>query len=95
MYILHIEHPVSDFDRWKQAFDSDPVDRAKSGVRRFRVMRALDDPNYITIDLEFDRAQQAEALLASLRRVLSWVEGTLIKAPRAQISEAVESASLQ
>jgi hypothetical protein len=27
MYILRIEHPVSDYDAWKAAFDSDPIGR--------------------------------------------------------------------
>ena len=26
MYILRIEHPVSDFNGWKKAFDSDPLE---------------------------------------------------------------------
>ena len=29
MYILRIEHPVPDFDGWKQAFDIDLVAREK------------------------------------------------------------------
>jgi hypothetical protein len=54
MYILWIEHPVSDYDAWKAAFDSDPIGRECSGVRRYRILRATDDPNYVMIDLEFD-----------------------------------------
>ena len=44
MTILRIEHPVRDFDIWKEAFDADPVGRERSGVRRCRVMRPVDDP---------------------------------------------------
>ena len=51
MYILRIEHPVSDFDGWKKAFDSDPIGREKSGVRRYRVLRPIDDAKYVMIDL--------------------------------------------
>jgi hypothetical protein len=90
MYILRIEHPVPDFERWKQAFDSDPVGREKSGVRRYQVLRSLDDPNYVMIDLEFDTASQAEALLASMRNVWGRVEGTIMMNPQARIVEAVE-----
>ena len=50
--ILRVEHPVGDFERWRHAFDSDPEDRERSGVRRYRVMRACEDPNYVLIDLE-------------------------------------------
>jgi hypothetical protein len=35
MYVPHIEHPVPNFNGWKQAFDSDPVGRVKMGVRRY------------------------------------------------------------
>lgn len=43
--ILRIEHRVPDYDQWKQAFDNDPVGRERMGVRRYRVLRSLDDPN--------------------------------------------------
>jgi hypothetical protein len=44
---------------WKAAFDSDPVGREKSGVRRYRVLRPVDDPNYVMIELEFDSSPEA------------------------------------
>ena len=91
MYILHIEHPVVDFDGWKKAFDSDPVGREKSSVRRYRISRPVDDPRYVVIDLEFDTVIQAESLLAAMRVVWSRVQGTLIMDPQARISEVVES----
>lgn len=34
MPIVRIEHAVADFDKWKQAFDSDPADRKGAGARR-------------------------------------------------------------
>jgi hypothetical protein len=91
MYILRIEHPVPDFDGWKKAFDTDPVGREKSGVRRYRVLRPIDDANYVMIDLEFDTASQAEALLAAMRVVWGRVEGKIIMKPQARIVEAVET----
>lgn len=90
MYILRIEHPIADFDGWKRAFDSDPVGREKSGVRRYRVLRPVDDANYVMIDLEFETAGQAEALLAAMRVVWSGVQGKIMTSPRARIVEAVE-----
>jgi len=90
MYILRIEHPVPNYAGWKQAFDSDPVGREKSGVRRYQILRPVDDPNYVMIDLEFDTAGQAEALLAAMRIVWGRVEGTIMMNPQARIVEAVE-----
>jgi len=90
MYVLRIEHPVADFDAWKRAFDSDPVGREKSGVRRYRILRPVDDPNYAMIDLEFETGSQAEALLAAMRVVWGSVQGRIMTSPRARIVEAVE-----
>ena len=36
-------------------------------MRRYRVLRAIDDPNYVMIDLEFDSSSEAEAFRAALR----------------------------
>jgi hypothetical protein len=94
MFVLRIEHPVPDYDGWKKAFDSDPVGRKTSGVRRYQVMRPLDDPHYVLIDLEFDTRQQAEALLAAMRKVWGEVQGTIMSNPRARIVEAVETTIL-
>ena len=91
MPILRIEHSVPDFDGWKRAFDSDPVDRTKSGVRRYQVLRSIDDPTYVMIDLEFDTQSEAEALLAAMREVWSRVQGKLVLDPQARIVETVET----
>jgi len=91
MYLLRIEHAVPNYEGWKKAFDSDPVDREKSGVRRYRVLRPVDDPLYVMIDLEFDTAEQAEALLAAMRVVWGKVEGTIMTDPLTRIVEAVET----
>lgn len=34
MLILQIEHKVPNYEGWKKAFDSDPISRKKSGVKR-------------------------------------------------------------
>jgi hypothetical protein len=68
MHVLKIEYPVADYDTWKAAFDRDVLDREGSGVRRYRVLRPTDDPNYVMIDLDFDDVSEAEAYLAALHR---------------------------
>ena len=91
MYIVRIEHPIPDFEGWKRAFDSDPVGREQSGVRRYQILRPIDDQNYVMIDLEFDTLSQAEAFLTAMRAVWGRVEGTIIMSPKARIVEAVET----
>ena len=91
--ILQIEHPVRDFDGWKRAFDSDPVGRKVGGVRRHRISRPADDPNYVIIDLEFDSRLEAEAFLDRLRSLWSRVvEERLIGEPQVRVLEVAETA---
>jgi len=91
MTILRIEHAISEYDAWKQAFESDPVGRERSGVRRYQVLRPIDDPKYVLIDLEFDGPGEAEALLAALRVAWVPVQGKIISNPQTRIVETVET----
>lgn len=89
--IVHIEHPVLDFDTWKRTFDSDPINRRRSGVRRYRIVRAADDPSFVTIDLEFDDARAAERTLAALQNLWqNGMDGVLVIGPRARVFDIVE-----
>jgi hypothetical protein len=91
MYMLRIQHPVPNYEGWKKAFDSDPVGREKSGVRRYQILRLLDDPNFVMIDLEFDTVEQARALLTAMRAVWGNVQGSIMSNPEARIAEGVET----
>lgn len=91
MYTLQIEHPVPSYEKWKQAFDSDPVGREKMRVRRYQILRPVDNPNFVMIQLEFDTARDAESLLTAMRAVWTRVEGTIMTNPKAQIVEIVET----
>jgi hypothetical protein len=91
MPVLRIQHSVPDFAGWKQAFDSDPVGRERSGVRRYQILRSIDDPNYVMIDLEFDSKAQAMGLLAAMREVWRGPGSRFMRDPQAWIVEAVES----
>ncbi|HYN80609.1 MAG TPA: hypothetical protein VES88_03840 [Gemmatimonadaceae bacterium] len=90
MPIVRIEHSVPSFERWRQAFDSDPADRKGSGVRRYRVFRLRDDPNYVMIDLEFDTMPEAEAFVATMRRIWGGPGKSVMQNPTARIAEVVE-----
>jgi hypothetical protein len=93
MAILHIEHAISDYETWKRAFDSDPLQREQSGVRRYRVFRPADDPNYIFLDLEFDTAGEAQSFRVTLEDL--WASRRAAPAlagkPQARILETVEN----
>jgi hypothetical protein len=89
MHILRIEHAAPNYEAWKKAFDSDPIGREQGGVRRYRILRGLDDPSYVMIDLEFDSASEAEPFLEKLHDLWSRVD--VMGDPKARIAEVVES----
>ncbi len=91
MIILRIEHKVENFDGWKKVFDSDPINRKQSGVRRYRICRPTDDQNQVIVDLEFDGIDKAEAAFGELRKVWSRVEGKVMFNPQVRIVEIAES----
>jgi hypothetical protein len=94
MYQLRIEHAVPDYNNWKKAFDNDPVNRKKMGVRNYRILRPVDNTNYVIIDLDFDSQKHAEDLLAALREVWKNVEGTIMVNPQVRISEIVQNTTI-
>jgi hypothetical protein len=91
MTVLQIEHKVPNFDGWKKAFQADPIDRQKSGVKSYRIYRPVNDDNYVIIDLVFDSTADAESVLASLRKLWNKVEGTVMTNPQTRILSVVEA----
>ena len=61
MPTLHIEHAITDFTTWSEAFAQFAKARQQAGVRAHRVYRPVDDQHYVVVDLEFDTVEAAEA----------------------------------
>ena len=61
MTTLHIQHPVTDFDTWTSAFNRFADARRNAGVRAQRILRPVDDPKFVVIDLDFDSAAEAQS----------------------------------
>jgi hypothetical protein len=61
MTTLRIEHAITDYQLWRKAFDGFADARAQAGVRSFAIRLPVDDPQYLTLDLEFDSAGPAQA----------------------------------
>lgn len=91
MYTLQIEHGIKDFGLWKAAFDRDPVNREASGVTAHRISRPVEDLHYVVVELDFERRDQAESLLATLQANV-WTSPAaapaLQGAPKTRILEA-------
>jgi len=90
MHVLKVEHAVPDFDLWQQAFDNDPLDRVRSGVKRYRILRGADDPDYVVIELEFETAAEAEALHERLKEM--WSQVDVARNPNARVFETAGGA---
>ncbi len=69
MATLHIENTVRDFDTWTAAFNKFERFRADNNVRSYRLSRYVEDPNKITVDLEFDSVEDATAFSIQLKRI--------------------------
>ena len=92
MVTVRIEHPITSFERWKAAFDRDPVDRRGSGVRRYQILRPIDDEEFVMIDLDFETPTEATVFIDAMRRVWGSPQAApaLGGTPRATIAAAVE-----
>ena len=96
MITVRIEHPIKSFEAWQSAFDRDPVDRQGSGVRSYRILRPVDDPEFVMIDLDFDTPAEASTFVGAMRRVWASPQAApaLAGEPRATIVRSVADAVL-
>ena len=92
MRTLHIEHAISDFATWSEAFERFAGARDGAGVRDARIHRPIDDPDYVVVDLDFDTDDQAAAFQRILETTV-WSDPAnspaLVGTPRARIFEPV------
>ena len=90
MPTLHIEHAITDFPTWHGAFQRFDEACARAGVLRHRIFRPVDDPQYVVIELDFDSAVEAQAMLAFLTTQV-WSSPSnapaLVGAPKTRILE--------
>ena len=91
MFTLSIEHAISDFPTWKQAFDQFAEARQKAGVVSHRIRRPVGDPHYVVIELEFDAQENADNFRQFLHNVV-WANRdaspALVGTPATRILEA-------
>lgn len=94
MVTLRIEHRIADYNRWKQAFDSDPIDRRTSGVTSYRICQPENDDLFVIIDLDFELPEQAQRARIALEKIFPRIEGSLIFGARMSLFHQVESVEL-
>ena len=60
MVYLNVRHTVADYGAWRPVFDADEARRRAAGATGVKqVYRDVDDPNTITVLLEWDNAENA------------------------------------
>ena len=94
MIVLQIEHHVASYEGWKKAFDNDPIDRKKSGVKRYQVYQAVEDPKYVVIDLYFEKLEDCQTTLRALQNLWTKVQGTVMVNPKTRILDIRETAEI-
>jgi hypothetical protein len=91
---LRIEHGVADYARWKQMFDSDPLNRKGSGVRGYRVLRMSDEPDKVAIDLDFEDAGAARVMAARLSELWNGPASAIMHGATLRIWDVTEVKAL-
>ncbi|GAB3399020.1 hypothetical protein [Flindersiella endophytica] len=93
MITLHIEHEITDYATWKQAFDSFADVRRHSGVLAHRIRRPQGNEQYVLIDLDFGTGEEASKFLDFLvNNVWSTPANApaLVGAPQTSMLELIE-----
>jgi hypothetical protein len=93
MVTLRIEHAITDFDTWKQAFDRFAGARRDGGVLGHRIHCPPDDPHYVLVELDFGTGEDA-ARFRDFLATRVWSTPTnapaLVGTPQTRILDLVE-----
>jgi quinol monooxygenase YgiN len=65
MGMLVIHHKVKDFAAWKPLYDKHEGIRTAAGLTKAHVLQSVDDPNDVTVVMDFSDATKAKAFSAS------------------------------
>jgi hypothetical protein len=90
MPTLLIEHSITNFGVWHNAFLRFAPRRKAGGVIRERIMQPVDDPHYVLIDLEFVTLEAARGFQQFLETQVWSTPGNspaLVGSPRSRIAE--------
>lgn len=73
MVRLFVRHPVSEYAKWKKAYDEFDHERKGMGVTDHAVFQDVENPNDVTLWHDFDDLESAHAFMGSprLREVMT------------------------
>jgi hypothetical protein len=64
---LLMRHPVADYAAWRRAEDAFDAERRRMGALSHTVYQSVDDPQDITVEIDFATAHAARAFAGSPR----------------------------
>ena len=91
MHTLQIEHEVPNYEGWKKAFNSDPINRKLSGVKSYRIYQPKDNSKLVIVELDFENIDQLNTTFQALQILWNKVQGSVMSNPKTKIFEIVES----
>jgi heme-degrading monooxygenase HmoA len=90
MHVL-VRHKVTDFNRWKDAFDSHLTARKHAGETGFRVLHSVDDPREVVLLLDWESTEEARKFMTSAELRNAMEKAGVVGAPEVQYLEDVRT----
>jgi len=90
MYVLNYWHTTPDYAEWKKVFDSDPLGREASGVRRYVIEHPVGDESTLIGHLEFESLGEAETFAGRLDGIWKGSASHLVSNVGHNITEVLE-----
>lgn len=87
-----LDHEITNFEMLKQVYTDDAERRRRMGCLGGRIWRGVDDPNRVSVVLEWDTAENARAFAGSfeLEQAMHWAT---VKAPTTRVTVYEEAHS--
>jgi quinol monooxygenase YgiN len=90
MHVL-IRHKVTDYNSWKNVFDSHLATRKRAGETGFRVFHNVDDPHEVVLLLDWESIEEARKFMTSEELRGAMAKAGVVGAPEVQYIEDVRT----
>ena len=87
MPIVHLQ--VRDFATWKPLYDAHSRSRAAAGLAKDHVLQSVDDPNLVTVVMDFADVATAKAFAASPDLAAAMQAAGVVGAPAIHVLKKV------
>ena len=91
MVHILVRHKVSDYNRWKEVFDSHLAVRKRAGETGFRLFHNVEDPHDIVLLLDWQSTEEARKFMTSNELRDAMQKAGVVGAPDVQFLEDARS----